>query len=263
MDMTGITVTRASQQQTRGESEATLWRLRYRRAVRLAGLVIVLSFAYGVGTSPYFWIREVQVIASDPQLAQQALAQIEMPGEASTLFYPVEKLARAVAECPGIKRAQVGRDLPSRVVVRVWPRVPVAAIKCSEGFALVDEEGVCVRCAPQAPVQLMHVYGLINEPLAPGHKLATDSLHLLTQCLAGLESDQVKSGLIIDFSERYAIRLCTGDGVQGKVGTPDNLQRKVMMFAGILGELQRQGKRPEYIDVRIMDRPVWKPRLGS
>jgi len=226
-------------------------------------LTAVLSFAYGVGISPYFQIREVQVIAPNPQLAQQVLAQIDVPGDASTLFYPVAKLARAAEECPGIKRAQVRRHLPSRVVVRVWAREPVAAIKCDGGFSLVDEEGVCVNCTAQAPVDFVQIYGLTKTPIPAGQRLKSDHLQLLTECLAGLGDDEVKSGLIVDFSEEYAIRLYTADGVRGKVGTPDNLQRKVMMFAGILKELQRKGKQPAYIDVRIMDRPVWKPRLES
>lgn len=254
---------RASEQQTRSQSTAAVWRLRYRQAVKLAGVVVVLSFAYGVGTSSYFRIREVQVIAPNSQLSQQALAKIEIPGQASTLFYPVEKLARAVAGCPGIKRVEVGRDLPSRVVVRVWPREPVAAVKYGEDFALVDEEGVCVSRARRAPVQLIQIYGLIQRPIAAGQRLQTDSMHLLNQCLAGLKDEELSHGLIIDFSEQYAIQLCTGGGVQGKVGTADNLQRKVMMFVGILRELQRRGQQPAYIDVRIMSRPVWKLRRES
>ncbi len=250
---------RLSQQDSRGESEVGLWRLRYRRAVQVAGLVILFSFVYGVGTSEYFWIREVQVIAPTPQLAQQVLAQAMVPAEASALFYPVQRLAHTIEQCPQIKQAQVEPDLPSRLVIRVWPREPVAAIKCDTGFSLVDEKGVCVICASRAPADLIQIYGLIQGPISAGQRLNPNSLNLLTQCLAGLENEEVRSGLIIDFSQRYSIRLCTAAGVQGEAGSADNLQRKVMMFAAILKELQRRGAQPAYIDVRIMDRPVWKP----
>ena len=253
-------MTTASEQQRASASGAGRWQLRFWQAAKLVAAVVVLSFAYGLGTSPYFSIREVQVIAPEPQLAHQALGQIQIPGEASTLFYPTQKLARTLGEYPGIKRAVVKRDLPSRLVVRVWPRVPVVAVKCSQGFALIDEEGVCVSSASRPPSHLLYIYGLIEDPLAPGEQLGETDQHLLTQCLAGLGDDQIKCGLIVDFSEQYAIQLCTANGVRGKVGTPDNLKRKVMMFAGILKELGRQGKQPAYIDVRVMDRPVWKPR---
>lgn len=259
MNITGIKVARASEQQSRGESTAVVWRRWYRLAAQLAGLVIVLSFAYGVGTSEYFWIREVQVIAPTPQLAQQVLAQIEVPATASALFYPVQRLAQAVEQCPQIKQAQVKPDLPSRLVVRVWPRAPVAAIKSNAGFLLVDEEGVCISQASEAPADLIQIYGLIGQPIPAGQKLKPHVLRLLTECVTALEGEEVKSGLIIDFSQRYSIKLCTAAGVQGKVGSSDNLQRKVMMFAAILKDLQRRGAQPAYIDVRIMDRPVWKP----
>jgi len=259
MNITGIKVARLSQQDSRGESEAAVWGRWYRRAAQLAGLVVVLGFAYGVGTSEYFWIREVQVIAPTPQLAQQVLAQIEVPATASALFYPAEKLARTVEECPTIKRAEVKPDLPSRLVIQVWPRVPVAAIKSNAGFLLVDEEGMCISQTPETPVDLIQIYGLIGQPIAAGQTLKPHMLHLLTECVTALEGEEVKAGLIIDFAQRYSIRLCTAAGVQGKVGSPDNLQRKIMMFAAILKDLQRRGAQPAYIDVRIMDRPVWKP----
>ena len=248
-----------SQQQGRRNHEVNVWRLRYRRAGKLAALVVVLSFVYGVGTSPYFWVRQVQVIAPSPQLAEQALAQIHVPAEASALFFPAQRLARTVEKSPAIKRAQVERDLPAKLVVHVWPRVPIAAVKCGDQFSLVDEEGVCVRQAAQAPERLMRIYGLVKRQVTPGQRLKDADLDLLTQCMAALKDKQIGSGLVIDFSQRYVIEVCTATGVRGKMGTADNLQRKLMMFAAILEELRQKGHDPEYIDVRIMDRPVWKP----
>jgi hypothetical protein len=34
----------------------------------------------------------------------------------------------------------------------------------------------------------------------------------------------------------------------------------VSLFAQVLRDLRRQGGDPAYIDVRVMDRPVWMPR---
>ncbi len=249
-----------SQQQARARPGNRVWRLRLGQAAKLVGVVVVLSFAYGVGTSSYFWIREVQVIAPEPQLAQQALARIQVPAEASALFYPVRQIVSGLETYPPIRRAVVKRDLPGRLVVHIWPRTPVAAVKYGPTFGLVDEKGVCVSCVSRPPSDLPHIYGLIDDPLAPGEQLQDADQHLLTQCLAGVADNQIKHGLVIDFSEQYAIQLCTANGVRGKVGTTDNLKRKVMMFAGILKELEGQGKQPAYIDVRVMDRPVWKPR---
>ena len=52
-------------------------------------------------------------------------------------------------------------------------------------------------------------------------------------------------------------------GVLGKLGSPDNLTRKIMMFLAIMEQLEEKGRQAAYIDVRIMDQPVWKPRPQS
>ncbi len=236
---------------------------RYRSALKLVGLTIVVSFVYGLLASPYFAIREVHIEAPDSELAKQATALITVPYGASTLLYPVQCIAAALDECPQVQRAWVERDLPSRLVIHVWRRYPIAALQIGGQWALVDEQGVCVGSSTARPPSLVHAYGLLTKPLAPGERLVEPQLGLLTETLDAVPDKLLRPGLVMDFTDLHLIQIHSPSGVLGKLGSPDNLKRKIMMFVAIMQRLEEKGKRPAYIDVRIMDRLVWRPRLSS
>ena len=65
-------------------------------AVRLVGLTTALSVVYGVAASPYFAVRKIEVNAPDSNLAKEAGAQIDVPPNASTLLYPVQRIVEAL-----------------------------------------------------------------------------------------------------------------------------------------------------------------------
>ncbi len=221
------------------------------------------SFSYGLAVSPYFAIRDVQIRAPDSALAKLALAGTEVPSGASTLLYPVQRIAEQLEDCPEIKQASVERALPGRLVVHIERRHPIAAIKTDKQWALVDEEGICVATTTALPGSLIHFYGLANDPLEPGEQLNGGELKLLSETLEGLKDCSATEGLVMDFTDRHLVQLYSPTGVLGKLGSPDNLRRKIMMFLAIMQQIEEKGRRAAYIDVRIMDQPVWKPRSES
>ncbi len=226
-------------------------------------MTVAVSFTYGLAVSPYFAIRDVQIRAPDSALAKLALARIEVPSGASTLLYPAQRIAEQLEDCPEIKQASVERDLPGRLVLHIKRRYPIAAIKTNKQWALVDEEGICVGTTTALPGSLIHFYGLANTPLEPGEQLTGNELKLLSETLEGLKDCSATEGLVMDFTDRHLVQLYSPTGVLGKLGSPDNLKRKIMMFLAIMQQLEGKGRRAAYIDVRIMDQPVWKPRSES
>jgi len=226
-------------------------------------LTVAASFGYGLAVSPYFAIRDVQIRAPDSALAKLALAGTEVPGGASTLLYPVQRIAEQLEDNPQIKQASIERALPGRLVVHIERRHPVAAIKTDEQWALVDEEGICVATTTALPGALIHFYGLANDPQEPGEQLNGGELKLLSEALEGLADCSATEGLVMDFTDRHLVQIYSPTGVLGKLGSPDNLKRKIMMFLAIMQQLEEKGRQAAYIDVRIMDQPVWKPRPKS
>jgi hypothetical protein len=93
----------------------------------------------------------------------------------------------------------------------------------------------------------------------PGGRLDADSAELVAEGARAGGDAALGPDLQVDCTQPLNVRLISG-GVEGFLGATDNLARKVRLFAALLQDLRRQGGDPQYIDVRVMDRPVWKPK---
>jgi len=240
------------------------WHLRRERSrggLKLILFTSLVALAAGLGCSPLFWIYEVQVVAPDTELADQAAQALHFPPQASTLFYPVSRIEQQLLEVPLIQAVKVDRQLPHRLVVRVERREPVAVVTVVGSLLLVAQDGVITRVlAPQAKAPALPlIVGLVIEQRQPGEQLAAETALLVAQLARSAEASGLGSGVQLDCSQPFDLRLST-QGVEGFLGGADNLELKVHLFAQLLGELRKRGYEPAYVDVRIMERPVWRPR---
>ncbi len=236
-------------------------RRRGRSGAQLILLACLGGFALGLAQSPLFWITEVRVDAPDPPLAEAASRVIQVPAQASTLFYPVSAVERQAQQLPQILSVQVTRDLPHRLVVKVTRRLPTVAMQTEAGVLLVAEDGVITNLVPpgQKAPPLPLLIGLAPTSAQPGQRLAPEAASLVAEVGRAAAAHGLGAGLRLDFARPFDVRL-TIEGVEGLLGGSDNLERKLSLFAQVWRELQKQGAHPAYIDVRLMDRPVWRPR---
>lgn len=234
---------------------------RGRRGRKLVLLTSLLAFLAGLGSSSLFWILEVRVVAPDPGLAKAVAGVLKVPAGASSLFYPVVRLERQAARLPQVESVVVHREPPHHLVVIVSRRVPIAVLHDAQGLLLVGRDGVITHRLPptaQAPPLPAFVGIPVPDP-QPGSRLPTDWVQWIAETAEAATDAGLATRFHLDCSQRLDLRL-RADGVEGFLGATDNLQRKVRLFAALLAELRRQGGDPAYIDVRVMNRPVWMPR---
>ena len=233
------------------------------RGLRLLLLAGLGGLLVGLAASPLFAIREVQVIAPDPELAALARQALRLPAGASALLYPVAEVERQLRQAPQIRAAWVERELPGRLVVRVERRRPVAAVELPDRFLLVGDDGVILdqRAAGTAP-RLPLFCGLSVTALAPGEPLPPAAAELVSEVTGAAQSAQLGPNLRVETAQPLDLRLTAG-ATEGLLGSPDNLTRKVLLFAQILQELSSMGHRPAVIDVRVMERPTWRPQAAG
>ena len=222
--------------------------------------VAALAFLAGVGSSSAFWVSEVRVEAPDPALAAAVSRTLRVPAQTS-VFYPVTAIERQATSLPQVESVEVRRDLPRRLVVIITRRLPVAAVAHEKGLLLVGADGVFTNLVPpgEKSPKLPLWFGLPVEDPRPGGRLTAEWATRVAEAMAAATDSGLISGLAFDCSQPLNLRL-TYKGVEGFLGATDNLERKVGLFAALLEELRRQGGNPAYIDVRVMDRPVWRPK---
>lgn len=240
---------------------------RYRRRQRgQQGLWLVLgtsvlAFLAGLGSSSLFWISEVRVVAPDPALAQAVARTLTVPAQSSSLFYPLSRLERQAMTLPQVESVQVSRELPHYLVVGVSRRVPVAELITDHGLLLVGADGVITNLLPPG-AKASHLPRFLAIPVdrpEPGGRLSAGWAQRVAEISQAVVTGALDADAQIDCSRSLDLRL-TARGVEGYLGAMDNLERKVALFAALLSELRRQGGDPAYIDVRVMERPIWMPK---
>jgi len=234
---------------------------RGRQGLKLVLATSLLGFAAGLFSSSLFWITDVRVVAPDSALARAVCQAISLPGHASSIFYPLSRLERQATTLPQVESVAIAREGPHQLVVRVTRRLPIAGVLHEKGLLLVGADGVITNLVPtgeKAP-RLPLFVGIAVEQAQPGGCLNAESAALVAQAAQAALTGGLGAGFRLDCSQRLDLRVSAG-GVEGLLGATDNLERKVGLFAALLTELRRQGGDPAYIDVRVMDRPVWMPK---
>ncbi|MCL6635959.1 MAG: FtsQ-type POTRA domain-containing protein [Peptococcaceae bacterium] len=158
---------------------------------------------------------------------------------------------------PAVKEAQVFRELPARVVIRVKERKPLALVPAKEGFIAVDADGVHVRSARIGEKGLPVLTGLnLDEIPPPGGLLPGGDIPVLLRVIEGLPTEVVNSLSEVHREKDGRIVLYTLQGVRCLLGGPEDVQKKGELLLSVLKELK--GRRIEYIDLSLPGSPVVK-----
>jgi hypothetical protein len=100
------------------------------------------------------------------------------------------------------------------------------------------------------------VEGLDLATARPGDHLPPWPAWVVAQTTRVANDSGLRGDWHLDCAQPFDLRLTVGT-VEGFLGGTDNLERKVHLFAESLHELKKRGERPAYIDVRVLERPVW------
>ena len=219
----------------------------------------LFAFFWGLANSPLFYVNDLDLLAPDHETYALAAGAIRVPATASTLFYPVSRIERQVATIPQIQGVDIERLPLHGLRIRVYRRTPVALAPTPAGCFLVGADGVLAGLVPPGkPLPRLPVLdGLHLSGAHPGDRLPEWPTWLMAQTTRAATDAGLTGAWHLDCSRPFELRLTAG-GVEGFLGGTDNLERKVHLFASLRQELKKRGKRPAYIDVRVMERPVWR-----
>jgi cell division protein FtsQ len=160
--------------------------------------------------------------------------------------------ARKVSALPWVLRAEVRREWPDTVRIRVSERLPVAVTRANAGaWALLDRSARVLAVVPSPPPGLAVLDGL-PEAAAPGTRLgarAAEGLGVVTALPPALGA-RVAAVEVGD--EGVSLRLAPVGEV--RLGPPEALGDKLQAALTVLGVVD--GRTVATLDVRIPAAPV-------
>lgn len=117
--------------------------------------------AWVVWFSPWMSVEQIRVEVSGEVPASvgefpvvDVEAVIDLPEGTPLLRVPTDAIVARVSALPAVRDVEVIREWPRTLVIDVQRRIPVAAVKGSGGFDLVDLEGMVVMVVADQPQDL-------------------------------------------------------------------------------------------------------------
>jgi cell division protein FtsQ len=243
-----------------------------RRARRIAGGLVLLASgvavlagaALGAGwvlRSPRFAVASVEVTGQSRMTRREIVAAAGIRPGVNLLAFDTRDVVARLEALPLVRRAEVIRSFPDRVIVVVEERRPFALVHAG-GLHWIDDEGVDLglesrAVALGAPVLI----GLGPDDLGGGrHGSASDRAALgisLLRLLLRAQSSLLGQISEIDVSRAEGPVLYTVDGVEVRLGKAD-WEARLGRLQGVLAQLGASGETVTSIDLRFRDQVVLK-----
>ena len=228
--------------------------------VALAGLGVLVVGAGGrwLLTTQRFVVARVEVHGASRMSPEQVMAAAAIPRGTNIFRLDTADVIDRIEALPEVRRADVVRELPDRVVINVEERRPFTLVHGGR-LHWMDEEGRLLGASPSAVSSPLPVIsGLTADELAsmrtsPGPKARA----AIAVIRALIRSGGALTGEIseIDMSRREGPVLYTIDGVEVRLGTED-WEERLQRLEGILAQVATQDVRT--VDLRFRDQVVFQ-----
>ncbi|MGY1752690.1 cell division protein FtsQ/DivIB [Blastococcus sp. SYSU D01042] len=205
---------------------------RRRRALQLAGgALALLALAWALWVGPLLAVRSVQVDGATTLPADLVREAAGIDDGTPLLRVDVDAARAAVAELPQVEQVTVTRGWPSRVVITLVEREPLAVVGEPGRRSLLDAGGVLFDTVTGAPPE-----GVVPLEVAdpgPEDPATTAALAALAALPDGLR-EQVASAAA---SGAEDVVLTLDDGTLVRWGGADESADKAEILAALLDEL--------------------------
>ncbi len=212
--------------------------------VALGGRGMVTRFVW---ENPAYALADIRVSTDGLLTRVQVLELLEVWEGKNIFTVDVAKMRRDLDALPQVEKADIRRQLPDRLEIRISERQPVAWVAASAdaelgvGVAslLVDTRGFVMRTRKVLPehLALPRIIGVVMEDVAPGQKLPTaEALSALE--LIKLSVDDIRwQPRVVDVSKGYCLLV-----------TDDRRARVTFGFDNIEGQLGRLRQLLDYVE---------------
>jgi cell division protein FtsQ len=196
-----------------------------------AGVVVLALLGWGLWSGPLLAVRSVQVDGATTLPAALVREAAGIRDGRSLLRVDVDAAREAVAELPQVESVTVTRGWPSRVVITVVERTPLAVVGEAGRRSLVDERGVLfdtVTGEPPAGVVPLSV----RDP-GPDDEATRAAL----TAIAALPEPVRAQVAQVSAEDAEAIVLTLDDGPLVRWGGADESGKKAGILAALLDQL--------------------------
>ncbi len=242
----------------RDERERRAAEARRRRQVRTALITLVLIAVIGGAVALYrsqlFDIRTVQVIGAQ-RLTQDAVrTRAAVPEGATLLRFPGRAIKARLMSYAWIADAQVTRDFPHTIRIRIVERTPEAVVDTGDTFWVVDSTGMVLgEQSLEETTTLPIIRDIPGLELKAGRATSSEILKNALAVLSGISPELLQKVRAVSAPSIDETTLLTTDNVEVIIGEAVELAKKDVI---VLTIMRQKSGSVVTIDVRSTEKPV-------
>ena len=220
-------------------------------------ILLVVAAAYILLQSPIFEIRTITV-QGNRQLTPEEIIKFSGITTGNNIFkINISDAEKKLNMVPLLKSTEVERKFPQTIVIHVEERQAVALLAVKNSFIKVDSEGVYLQKGQMASA-LPVITGLNCEMDGPGKPVKAQYLAQALAILPEMSRMLVQKLSEIHISDGGQVTLYTIDGIQGRMGLPEEMKYKCLIFEEVIDRLKEKGGEIQYVDLSNPRVPVVK-----
>lgn len=245
----------------RDDRERRIAETRQRRQIRIA-IVVAIVITFTVSTiaiyrSPVFGIEEVQVIGAERLATDTVRNLAAVPDNATLLRYSGNAIEERLLAYAWIAEAQVTRDFPHTLRIRIVERKPIASVDTGETFWAVDKTGMVLgEQSLDVTSTLPVVRDVPGLDLKAGRASTSEVLLNALGVLSGISEELRVKLRAVTAPTIDETTLLTTENVEILIGEASELETKSLRALTIM---RKYSGNVVFIDVRSTERdPVWR-----
>ena len=239
---------------------------------RLTLILVPLVVAALVGA--FLWLRSSDVftvqrvtVPATTRVSEAELRKATKPALGVSLMrVSVGAIEAALREVPYVRAAHVYRSFPHTLEVRLLEYQPQARVQVRDGsrWLVADDGRVLQKDRGDGDSLPLFVTEGAAEPVL-GKDLAAPELVAALPMAASIGGSATWTTthpvdrIVVTSGGEVTIRL--SGGAEVRMGKPTDLKQKLIVASEILDRYIREGKSPAYVDVRVLNRVVAKPKI--
>jgi cell division protein FtsQ len=212
-------------------------------------------------TSPRFAIRTVTVEGVREIPKSEALRAAAIPMGSNLFLFKARDAANRVAGLSRVRRVEIHRRIPNRLVIRIEERQPVALLAVGLNYYLVDETGLPYARLEHEGVKLPVLRLKPAPTFVLGQPLKNAAFEVGMKSLAQVSRSPMRDAALWVDSQ---LNLCLNKGdFSARLGQPDDLNRKLKLLKNLLEADPRLPEKAQYVDLSVPEAPAALPRESA
>jgi cell division protein FtsQ len=229
----------------------SFYQRRRRKRVKILIFLVILSvLGWGVRrfllTAPYFEVKEVAVQGNSRLSNDQILGWANVPLKRSIFAVNIKEISRAIASKSQIKKVEIRRILPAKILIVVEERLPFAYLSRGKELFEVCDDGVIIK----ETIDSMNLPVIrVASSFSLEEKLSREVGILLMAQQLGLPF------LELDIRNRDTLVGILEGGIEIYLGKGDHLDY-LSYLPSLLEVYREKGEGLKYIDIRFNEQII-------